>query len=303
MARKETLIGLAFAALGISTAALASQANPGGIAYDSNISRVSLYDHPTGLLVAALCNSDAPQFQIARASGTEVLQYLPALEVPDGTASQLCPAERNWYQGDPRTVALWPYPSYGARVSGPGHHLADVRAGSAWANSIVVYVSQLMRANKVDGIFLDGVGARFWNVGYWNTWSKSEQDAYTQGAIDLVRRLDAARRAINPRFIIMTNNMWDRGDALGFQGEAYVDGVCIEHHPATDPWSVNYANHAFSNLGHRRVLAIGRSTEDARAWAQVPGVTHVSDQSSSQYGQPNPPLVPFHVLTDRRTTP
>jgi hypothetical protein len=165
---------------------------------------------------------------------------------------------------------------------------------------MVVYVSQMMRQNKFDGVFIDGLGARLWTAVNWDSWPQWEKDAYTKGAIDLVRRLDAARRAINPRFIIITNGLWDRGDALGFQGEQYIDGVSLEHHPSTDPWSVKYAGHAFSNLGHRRVLAIGRGTADARAWAQVPGVTHVTDQTTPQYVHPNPPVVPFHTLTDRR---
>lgn len=299
MTMTRNVLGTAFAWLGAASAALAGPVNPAGIAYGRDTSNVSRYGQPTGLLVSGFCNSDASDFQNARAAGAEVLQFIDPVSVPESGGSTLCPQERDWYQGDPRTVALWPWPHYGARESAPGHRLADLRAGSAWANSIVVYVSQLMQQNKVDGIFLDMLGARLPGMGDWNSWSRGEQDAYTLGAVDLVRRLDAARRAINPRFIIMSNNMWDRGDSLGLPGEAYVDGVCIEHHPASEQWSVNYAGRSFSDLGHRRVLVIARGTQDALAWAQVPGVTHVSDQWASQYGHPNPPILPFVPLHDR----
>lgn len=299
MRTTRSVVGFAFAMLGAGSVALAGPANPGGIAYGRDTSNVSSYGHPTGLVVSGFCNSDAAEFQNVRSGGGEVLQFLDPVDVPEAGGSQLCPFERNWYEGDPAAVPLWPFPSYGARQSAPGHRLADLTVGSAWVNSIVVYVSQLMQQNKVDGIFLDMLGARLPGMANWDSWSQREKDAYTRGAVDLVRRLDAARRAINPRFIIMSNNMWDRGDALGLPGEAYVDGVCIEHHPASEQWSVNYAGRKFSDLGHRRVLAIGRGTQDALAWSRVPGVTHVSDQWAAQYGHPNPPLLPFVRLKDR----
>jgi hypothetical protein len=120
--------------------------------------------------------------------------------------------------------------------------------------------------------------------------------------VDLVRRLDESRRRINPRFIIVNNNTWDRGNAdpRGLAGEPYVDGVVLEHHAATETFNTAYAGHAFGNLGHRRVLIIAQSTADAQAWQSVPGVTHISDQS--YYGYPTPPPVGFERLTDRPKT-
>ncbi|NJO13436.1 MAG: hypothetical protein HC872_08225 [Gammaproteobacteria bacterium] len=112
-----------------------------------------------------------------------------------------------------------------------------------------------------------------------------------------MRRLDASRRAINPRFIIMNNGVWDRGDRAA-RGEKYVDGVVLEHHASTSAYHRNYAGRAFSNLGHRRVVAMGRSRADAQAWANVQGVTHVSDNWT--YLQVTPPPVAFNRLTDAR---
>jgi hypothetical protein len=47
------------------------------------------------------------------------------------------------------------------------------------------------------------------------------------------------------------------------------------------------------------VLVVANTRADAQAWAKVPGVTHVSDQTAAQYRNPNVPAVPFQVLRDR----
>jgi hypothetical protein len=94
----------------------------------------------------------------------------------------------------------------------------------------------------------------------------------------------------------VNNSLWDRGDPAGFEGEKYVDGVVLEHPPLND-YHRRYAGRRFGDLGHRRVLVIARSADDARAWAHVPGVTHVTDERN--YGHPDAPLVPFTPLTDR----
>ena len=65
------------------------------------------------------------------------------------------------------------------------------------------------------------------------------------------------------------------------------------------PWHVKDVARPFGNLGHRRVLVIANTRTDAQAWAKVPGVTHVSDQTSAQYKNPNPPAVAFQRLSDR----
>ena len=60
---------------------------------------------------------------------------------------------------------------------------------------------------------------------------QTERNAWTDGAVDLVRRIDAKRRAINPNFIIVNNNIWARSDGStrGLAAEKYVDGVSLEH--------------------------------------------------------------------------
>jgi hypothetical protein len=159
-----------------------------------------------------------------------------------------------------------------------------------------------MRENKFDGVFLDVVGSRLWSSRVnWNSWPQWEKDLWTQGNVDLARRIDALRRQINPSFIVVNNNVWAGGgsDALGTAGEKYVDGIVLEHLPSTSAWHRSYVGRAFGNLGHRRVLVIGTSNADANAWKGVQGVTHVSDAPTSSYTQILPPMTAFNRLTDR----
>ena len=94
--------------------------------------------------------------------------------------------------------------------------MTDMRPGSAWIQHVVSYIGKLMREGKVDGVFLDNVGARTWMpLAEWKTWPLKEQNLYTDGQVDLVRRLDALRRQIKPSFIIVNNSVWDRGDTRG----------------------------------------------------------------------------------------
>ena len=90
-----------------------------------------------------------------------------------------------------------------------------------------------MRSHTVDGVFLDVIGAKNWGPpAKWNDdteWTEAQRDAWTYGCVDLVRKLDASRRAINPNFLIINNGLWDRSgnDPLhkGNEGQQYVDGV------------------------------------------------------------------------------
>jgi hypothetical protein len=275
--------------------ASSSVANPLGLFYDNSFTHFEAYEHATAMLIAGNCNRDDPRFQQARAAGAEVLAYLNPTSVYD---SLPCRNKPGLYGHDRERVPLWPYPSYGERVSWKHTHMTDIRAGSPWSNHVVEFVEQLMRDGKFDGVFLDVVGARVWaDTTEWKDWPQAEKDEYTRGNIDLVRRIDEKRRAINPDFIVVNNSLWDRGDPMGFEGEQYVDGVVLEH-PALNDYHRRYAGRRFGDLGHRRVLVIARSAEDARAWAHVPGVTNVTDERS--YGHPDEPLVPFTALTDRR---
>jgi hypothetical protein len=272
----------------------AAGANPLGLYYDNSFTNIEDYMRPGALLVAGNCNRYDPRFAKAREAGAEVIAYLNAIEVYDHIP---CKLNAGFYMGGSDRVPLWPWPKYGERINWPHTHLADMRPDSEWANNIVEYVSQLMREGKVDGVFLDNVGAKLWEAAHWKDWSKQEQDAWTDGNVDLVRRIDAARRELDPKFIVVTNNIWDRGDKRGFEGEKYVDGVVLEH-PTRNDFHEKYAGRQFGDGRHRRVLVLTRSEEDAKAWANVRGVTHVAFQV--KYDHPGLPLLPFTALLDRR---
>lgn len=290
--RASALLGLSLLLTVFAGAAQA--ANPLGLAY-SGTTNVSLYSKPTGVIISGRCNRYSSAFATARSKGAEVLAYIGAVERPD---NHVCALDKAFYMNNYGAVPLWPYPSYGQRYSWPSSKLTDMRPGSKWILFVVSYVEKLMRERKVDGVFLDSLGGRPWGAAEWSTWSTTEKNLWTDGNVDLVRRLDAKRRAINPNFIIVNNNVWDRGDTRGYAGEKYVDGISIEHPTRwVKPYHQNQLKHTFSNLGHRRVFVIARDATEARAWAAIPGVTHVSSQLTYKY--PNVPPVGFKVLNDR----
>jgi len=281
----------------VTIAQRAGAANPLGIAY-KDTTNVSLYAQPGGMIIAGRCNRDDEVFQQARRGGAEVLAYVLATARPD---RPVCRLDSVLYLNDPSRVPLWPYPSEGQRVNYPQTHLTDMRPGSPWILHVVDYVEQLMRERRFAGVFLDVSGSRLWGkLASWESWPQAEQDAWTDGNIDLVRRLDEKRRAIDPSFIIVTNGFWDRGDARGFAGERYIDGIMLEHPKAGSAWHIKNAARPFGDLGHRRVLVITDS-DSAHEWASVKGVTHVSDQYQSveKFKHPGPPPVQFQPLKDR----
>jgi hypothetical protein len=265
--------------------------NPAGIAFAKQ-TNVYLYGKPTGLLITGRCNRYATEFATARAKGAEVLAYLNATSRSD---SKVCTLDQQFYMNNYGAVPLWKYPSYGQRYIWPGTKMTDLRAGSTWVLWVVSYVEKLMRERKVDGVFLDVIGARPWNQSAWTTWPQWEKDLWTNGAIDLVRRIDAKRRAINPDFIVMVNNVWTGNGTLGLAGEKYVDGVSIEGHPYNS-YHLNYIKKPFSNLGHKRTLVI---SSDAKTWAASGVPTHATAQRPSTYGYPLVPVTSFKPLYDR----
>ena len=278
------------------SAGAALAANPMGLAYKST-TNVTLYAKPTGFMITGRCNRNDAVFQKVRQGGGEVLFYISPVAVPD---NETCAADQEYYMGDSGKVPLWPWPSYGQRIMRPGNHMTDIRKGSVWSNHIVNYVTNIMKGGKFDGVFLDTCGGRPWpSYTNWSSWSASEKDAWTDGCVDLVRRLDAKRRAINPKFIIVNNNTWDRSDksTRGYAAHQYLDGIGLEHPAGLTLYYKNYVAKTFNNLGHRRVFVIARDAAEARAWAPVKGVTHVSSQAT--YAYPTVPPISFTRLTDR----
>jgi hypothetical protein len=270
-------------------------ANPCGFAY-TNMSGCAAYAKPGGLLVAGRAEThwSQPVWKPIRAAGCKVLAYIDPVERPDVTVSAL---DNAFYMGSPDKVPLWPFPTPGARSNWDKTKLTDIRVSSPWSDYALNYLEGMMATKAVDGVFLDVLGSRLWgDYANWNAWPQKEKDEWTRGCVDFARRLRAARDHINPKFILVSNNVWDLKDStLGLAGEQYVDGVCLEGHPASSAYHLNYIKRPFS--GHNRTTIV--ISPDAVAWSQKEGVTHVCDQSRATvptgaiYATPTPPPVPF----------
>jgi hypothetical protein len=286
----------AFVSFAAVTSGAHAAANPMGLAYKYT-TNVALYAKPTGMIITGRCNRYDPAFANVRAKGGEVLAYVIPVSRPD---HPVCKADTAFYMNDLGAVPLWPYPSYGQRSNWGNTRMTDMRPGSKWILHVVAYVEKLMREGKVDGVFLDSVGARPWSqLAEYSSWSTTEKNAWTDGNVDLVRRIDAKRRAIRPGFIIVNNNVWDRGDSRGFVGERYVDGIMLEQPKGMSKYHQNYMKRAFGNLGHRRTIVLTNTRAEAVAWSKIPGVTHVGAQPDGSFTYPPTPVVSFKRLDDR----
>lgn len=267
-------------------------ANPCGFAY-ANMSGVPPYAKPGGLLVAGRgpTHWTNAAWQPIRGAGAKVLAYIGYVERPDIPVSS---QDTEFYMGDIQKVPLWPYPQYGVRQNWKNTHMTDIRPDQPWERYALNYMRNMMASKKVDGVFLDVLGARTWGtMANWDTFSQTEKDAWTKGCISFVKKLSAIRDQVNSDFIIVNNNVWVRGDSLGLEGEKYVDGVCLEGHAADSPFHTTYIKKPFGENGKRRTTII--ISNDAVAWSKLPGVTHVCNQTS--YATPSPPPVPFVAPT------
>ena len=265
--------------------------NPLGFFYNST-ENWQKFAGKTGMLVTGRCNRYDPVFAKAREAGAEVLAYIDPCDVPD---HRVCELDESFYMNDHSKVPLWPYPAPGVRSGWPRHLITDMREGSPWCKYVLDYLHKLMDDGRLSGVFLDVLGARRWQRSGWDKWPVEERAEWTNGCIAFVRELDRLRRQRNANFIVVNNNFWYSGAKTFLEGEKYVDGICIEHHSISNMAAVLAAGRRYSDLGHRRVLWIAKSTQEAQVIAQVPGVTHVSDQKT--YEHPGEPPVPLSDLT------
>jgi len=310
------LYSLVFATFLLCSGAAFGAANPFGSFFytdtgphaDEAYKNIAPYKAPTAMLLTGECNRTNINFTQARAAGAEVLAYMNFIERIDGNTP--CPTYQQLYTlPNGQLAPLWPFPTPGARVNWSGTHMLDIRAGSAWADKFVAAVEDLMRDDTVDGVFLDVVGARLWSeLADWNNdrspgtlnWTQTERDAWTQGNVDIVRRLDASRRAINPRFIIVNNSTWDYGGSglpVGSLGEPYVDGIVLQN-PTITQQHRDLATRPYTGLGHNRFIVTAPNLDEETQWVDVPGVTHTTSQSDWGSVDVSPAFAP-HRLVDR----
>lgn len=255
--------------------------NPLGFAYE-NVTGVKDYK-ASAVIVTGRGNRYHGDFQIARSNGVEVYAYL----IPVAMDPSPNPIDLGFFMGDYKKVPLW-----GTRLAKPGIPLVDISVGSIWADWVVDYIGKLILEKKFEGAFLDVLGARPWmKLAAWEMWSPAEQKKWTDGAVDLARRIHEKRMQLDPNFKIIHNNEW----RLDPRGEQYCNGVCIEHHPAVvdgkPSFHANYVGKTFAKGLVKRNLVIAMNAADAQAWAKVPGATHVCAQQS--YEKVEATLVPF----------
>lgn len=283
--------------------------NPAGIFYVSTVG-IEAYSFPGCLIVASFYTVGKPEVQAARKAGAIVLLYVDFVEIVQKPTDSLMAA---FY----KDANPWPTLVNGMlRVNWPGTVLADITVGSKWAQAAVVQIKKWIltqvisgSVSQFDGLFMDVAGGRLYSVSTatepgadWDTtWTQPERDAWTAGCVDIVKQLDIFRRAINPRFILVNNNVWTGNGPLGEQGENNVNGVCLENH-LPDPASATglYASRKFSGMWPRIVMSISRpptyTVADAQKWAQISGITHVVFQSNYTGPVPAPAVKP--VKTD-----
>src|SRR5581483_5856603 len=153
------------------------------------------YYVPTAVIVSDGCNVGVADIQNARAHGAEVLEYIDPVELPSWSSS--CPQASSFYSG--ASSELWS-PSRSNYGTEP---MLDISVGSGWSQQVVTYVTNRMTSGQIDGVFVDVLGAKLWshNGALWSAMQANvypngvtEADTWTLGAVDLVRRLDRARR-------------------------------------------------------------------------------------------------------------
>jgi hypothetical protein len=253
-------------------------ANPVTFNY-SNSTAITAYAKPTGAVVVGRNFFNPALVDRIQAGGGEVYQYV---DVIDGwwTSYTATGDQAALYGGSQQNPAwLWSP----RRSNWPGTYMTDMRPGSPWILHAVEHIKRWFPTTHAKGLFLDVVGERLWTSS-WNAMSASEKSAWAAGNRDFVHRL---RVALGPKVILIANNSWENGNPE-------LNGVTVEHHPYSSAtfWSKQLGRSDW--FTPVRNIVIANSTSEAGRWAAVPGVTHVSAQSS--YGGPAAPVLPFSQL-------
>lgn len=232
-------------------------ANPVGFCYSST--KGVAENAAPGWLFIPDQHRDDPVYAQAQAKGAEVSPYLNMAEDKIRGAKD---EEFRAFVGD--SAKPWG----NSRAS--WYPLLDIRVGREYVRRTVDYIAEKIMP-RFDGITLDVNGGQLHSKADWANWPAAEKREWQDGNVDFMRLLDERRRAIKPWFKIQTINIWHEDK----RGLDYVDGFCIELHEPTAFWR-GVAGQPCGYLGQRRVIAIARTVEDAKTFAEVPGITHVT---------------------------
>lgn len=247
---------------------------------------------PGVIIVTGRGNRPDIGFQHARSKGAAVQAYWNPFNVPDVTKD---PQELEQWMGGQQNVPRWRFNGTGPiRSNWKNTQLADITPGSAWRKYFTTVSSKLIASKWFDGFFCDTLGAKPWAAGY-DEWPIAEQKLWTECAVDLARELHETRMAINPKFDLVHNNVWNLppghpAAAIAKTGDQYCNGVCLENTPpdrATGRpqlFHTNYASRVFGVPDRRLLLVVTSNPVYAVQWAMVPGLTHISlvDASKQQ---------------------
>lgn len=264
-----------------------SPTQPAALAYGSTAG-LEAYAHPGALVVAGRDNFASAAFdQVAAAGGTVLLYIDPVIDNAHGRYHEMLlrpsrcgPAVRTW-PGNPRANE-W-------------GRLADFRIGGVLQRKLECVLETMVVENPgMGGFFADDVGSRSHFPGIdWDSWSRTDQLAYRNGAIVLSATL--RRVADRHGLIVLVNGTWGAGGLpdsgggypeSGRHGNALADGGVIEHHDREVPYFTEYAcsdqwaAYSATTQGTAFHLAITSTRAGLRAYAGTSCVAYASHQRS-----------------------
>ena len=274
-------------------------AQPGAVVFGS-ASAAEPYAHPGGLVVAGRDNYQGQAFKDVSAAGGHVLVYLDA--VIDNEHGRYHDLLMNQSECGPPT-RLWPG---SPKANGYGH-VNDFRVGSVLQQKLECVLEKMVAENPhMAGFFADDLGSRSWFPGFrWDTWGKTNQQAYRAGAIELTKTF--RRVADRHGLILLVNGTWGAGSLssngggypdMGKSGNALADGGFVEHHDGQleyfGPYgcSSQWAAQSPVTRGRAVNFAVTLSSAARSAYARSGCYAYVNQQadygSSSVWG-------PFHT--------
>lgn len=272
--------------------------NPLHICYanDAHL-RAEQFAGTTSAFVLGRSNCVADEWLRCRDRGSEIYRYLLLPGRPNVRVSAV---DEEIYMNNSASVPLWPYKDLAGKQR--SHYtnslMTDIRPGSPFVTYFLDYFAKQLRLRRYSGYFLDTFGSRLWTSAKWDEWPLAERQEWTAGMVDFAKQLDVVRRAEDPSAIIVCNNNFETAPIA----EQYIDGVCSENHGITNVLMQKTLGKPYGNLGHRRSFKITRTTEEAAAWAAVPGVTHVCcsaanvEAGDAAYSYPSKPVVGYSAI-------
>jgi len=270
------------------------------------------YAHPGAMVVAGRAAYADQAFKDVSAGGGSVLIYLDAMiDNNYGRYHELLLNVSECGAAVPR----WP----GGPKANEYGYLADFRVGGIEQGKLECVLEKMVSENPhMAGFFADDIGSRSWYpLINWGSWSTTDQQAYRDGAIALVKtfRKVADRHGL----FLMVNGTWS-GGALASDGGGYpdmsksgmslADGALVEHHDSDGPayfqnytCSTQWASE--SPLTHGKAFNWTVNNTDNSRDEFVAAGCYAFAGTQAEYSDAPPPWTGFHPtgLPNKVTTP